>query len=213
MSEMDLARRNAEMRLFFTRKTEGYDDVHGKMMDAKRVLTDFLPDGVKTVLDLGAGTGLELIPLFARFPHASVTAIDLTESMLDVLRTRPFADRVTTVCGDFFTVDFGGTYDAVISAAALHHFSPVDKLRLYRSIRAALRPDGVFLNSDKVAASAAASREAFSAYFENPAKYPHMDTPLSVEEELDLLREAGFVETAAYPLSVDAYQLFSAKNP
>ena len=65
---MDLKTRAEEMRSFFDRKIDTYDEVHAAFAETKRMLTDCLPDGTETVLDLGAGTGLELIPLFERFP-------------------------------------------------------------------------------------------------------------------------------------------------
>ena len=51
--------------------------------------------------DTCGGTGLELIHLFELFPDAKVTVIDITENMLAKLKTRSFANQVTTICGDF----------------------------------------------------------------------------------------------------------------
>ena len=67
---MNLIKRTAEMKAFFDRKADGYDDVHLALMDDKVAITAALGDGIHTVLDLGAGTGLELIPLFEKFPDA-----------------------------------------------------------------------------------------------------------------------------------------------
>jgi len=79
---MELLKRNEEMRDFFNEKADGYDDVHLKMMDNKIAITALLPEKVERVLDLGAGTGLELIPLFERFPQAHVTVVDISAEML-----------------------------------------------------------------------------------------------------------------------------------
>ena len=103
---MNLTERAIDMRVFFDRKADGYDDVHRSFMETKTALTEALPDGTRRVLDLGGGTGLELFPLFERFPDAVVTVIDVSEKMLDALCRRPFADRVRPVPGDFFEVDF-----------------------------------------------------------------------------------------------------------
>ena len=42
---MDLKKRGEEMRDFFDRKTEGYDEVHAKFTETKRLLTEHLREG------------------------------------------------------------------------------------------------------------------------------------------------------------------------
>lgn len=100
---MDLKKRTENMKEFFNGKAveDAYDCVHIKMMGNKEPITKALPENTKKVLDLGGGTGLELIPLYERFPDASVTVVDAAEEMLAQLRQRPFADRVEIICGDF----------------------------------------------------------------------------------------------------------------
>lgn len=117
------------------------------------MLAESLDTNTKKVLDLGAGTGLELIHLFELFPNADVTVIDITENMLEELNKRSFANHVETICGDFFEVDFGNKYDAVISTSALHHFKEEEKIILYKKILDCLKRNGQFINCDKIALS------------------------------------------------------------
>lgn len=112
---MNLYDRNQKQRSFFNEKIDTYDEVHLTYMETKKMLAESLDTNTKKVLDLGAGTGLELIHLFELFPNADVTVIDITENMLEELNKRSFANHVKTICGDFFEVDFGNEYDAVIS--------------------------------------------------------------------------------------------------
>lgn len=210
---MNLPARNDDLRDFFAARSAGYDDVHAKFAQTKAVLTEALPDGTARVLDLGAGTGLELIPLFARFPDARVTAVDLCDEMLDILRSRPFAGRVDCICGSFFDVDFGCGYDAVISTSALHHFAPADKLRLYAKVCAALRPGGLFLNSDEIAMDDAEEAMLFRRLAENDGSYAHVDTPLTIEHECGVLREAGFAQVTVGDAHRENYRLFAARRP
>ena len=42
-------------------------------------------------------------------------------------------------------------YGAVVSVESLHHFTPEQKLGLYKKIHAALRPGGFFLEADYIA--------------------------------------------------------------
>lgn len=211
---MDLKKRAENMREFFNKKAseDAYDCVHLKMMDNKEPITRLLSDGTKRVLDLGGGTGLELIPLFERFPDARVTVVDVAEEMLEQMKKRPFAERVEVVCGDFFFVDFGSGYDAVISTSALHHFEEADKERLYRKAFDCLRPGGMIINSDKCAATQEEQDECFRELAEEPDKYAHMDTPLTVENECRLLKNAGFSDVSASPVPGSSYAILMGKK-
>lgn len=211
---MDLKKRADNMREFFNKKAseDAYDCVHLNMMGNKEPITRLLPDGTKRVLDLGGGTGLELIPLFERFPDAHVTVVDVAEEMLVQLKKRPFADRVEIVCGDFFFVDFGGEYDAVISTSALHHFEEEDKERLYKKVFDCLCPGGVIINSDKCAATQEEQDECFRELAEDPEKYVHMDTPLTVENECRLLKNAGFADVSAEPAPGSGYVVLTGRK-
>lgn len=60
-------------------------------METKKTLADNLDKDTSKILDLGAGTGLELIHLFEIYPNASVTVIDISENMLNELSKRAFA--------------------------------------------------------------------------------------------------------------------------
>ena len=215
---MNIKLRGLEMKAFFDRKTEGYDDVHIAFMESKTALTDALkevyaPGTPIKVLDLGAGTGLELIPLFEAYPDASVTAADISADMLAALMNRPFADRVSCVIGDFFETDLGQDCDAVISTSALHHFPPEDKVTLYRKVLAAMKPGAVFANADKCTDNDEEQEICLRDYAVNPAKYAHMDTPLTVECECDVLRKAGFDVKSVRPLPNAKYNLFVAVKP
>lgn len=215
---MQLKKRIYDLQAFFDERTDGYDDVHNRFMGSKISLTEALtaafPDRKNLrVLDLGAGTGLELIPLFKAFPEAQVTAVDVSEKMLAVLMKRPFSVNITCMVGDFFETDFGADYDAVISTSALHHFSPEDKVNLYRKLYAAMKPGGIFVNADKCADDTAEQELCFRELEEDPKKYNHMDTPLTVECECDVLRRAGFVTYPVRPLPNAKYHLFTARKP
>jgi len=212
---MDLKKRAENMRGFFNRKAleDAYDCVHLKMMNSKEPIAKALPEGTKRVLDLGAGTGLELIPLFERFPDARVTVVDVAEEMLAQLRARPFADRVEICCGDFFFVDFGADYDAVISTAALHHFTEEDKAKLFEKAFASLRPGGMLINSDKCVRTQEEQDYAFRELAEEPDKYNHMDTPLTPENERKVMEKAGFVNVRVDPIEGSNYYLMTGFRP
>ncbi|MBR4672238.1 MAG: class I SAM-dependent methyltransferase [Bacilli bacterium] len=209
---MNLKERNENMREFFNRKSDGYDEVHEKFMTTKNQLIDKLDINATKILDLGAGTGLELIHLYETRPNARTTAIDISESMLEKLKERSFADKVETICGDFFDVNFGSGYDAVISTSALHHFLKDTKLKLYKKIYESLGENGEFLNADKIALSNEAEEESLEDYNLHKDERPHIDTPLSIEHEVEILLQAGFKDVKVYETEKEDYRLIKAKK-
>lgn len=209
---MDLERNAKKNKEFFDGKTDGYDNVHSKYMETKKELTTNLPSDARNILDLGAGTGLELIELFRMYPDAKVTALDISQKMLDKIKERDFADRVNIVCGDFFKTDFGSGYDAVISTSALHHFPKSDKVTLYKKVFDCLKDGGVFINSDKIVHTSDEEIEQLRLYeeFIDSEKYPHIDTPLTVEHEKESLEASGFTDISVSDTDQDDYRLFKA---
>ncbi len=207
---MNLYEKNQEMRRFFNEKSEIYDKRHKELelMDNKEQITKFLNKDVKYILDLGVGTGLELIPLFERFPNAKVVAIDITENMLDILKERDFAEKIEMICEDFFKVDFGKErFDAVISSAALHHFTRKEKEILYKKIYDSLKENGQFINSDKFAKSEEEEKNQLLEYTQNTDPEKHIDTPLCIKNESKLLSTIGFKNIVFNEINSEKYKL------
>ena len=209
---MNLKERNETVRKFFNEKIDSYDDVHEPYMDTKAVLGDNLDKNAKNILDLGGGTGLELIHLFELYQDAHVTVIDITENMVEKLKTRDFADKVTTICGDFFEIDFGKNYDAVISTSALHHFKKEEKIILYKKIYDCLKEGGEFLNSDFIAEDESFEKEQLYELDNEFDKYKHIDIPMTIEHELEVLEKVGFKDIEVKPVPKHSYALTIAKK-
>ena len=209
---MNIKERNENMREFFNDRAHTYDDVHKKFMETKKDLIENVPKDKTKILDLGAGTGLELTYLFQMNPNAEVTAIDISEKMLEKLKEREFGKKINIISGDFFEVDFKGPYDAVISTSALHHFPKEDKIRLYKKIINCLKDNGEFINSDKVASSIEEEKQLLDDYYKFKDEKPHCDTPLSCETERDLLESIGFKEVTIKETKTENYRLIKAKK-
>ena len=64
-------------------------------------------------LELGVGTGRIALPLAAS--GAVVSGIDNSPLMLDRLRDKPGAERLTLVCDDFLDVPIAGPFDLIYS--------------------------------------------------------------------------------------------------
>lgn len=209
---MNLYERNQKQKTFFNEKIDSYDDVHSTYMETKKTLADNLDKNVQKVLDLGAGTGLELIHLFELYPNVKVTVIDITENMLAELKKRSFSNHVTAICGDFFEVEFGEDYDAVISTSALHHFKQEEKETLYKKVYNCLKENGQFINCDKIALTKEIQEQRLFELENNIENYKHIDTPLTVENEMAILEKVGFVDISSSIVDKEDYNLIKARK-
>lgn len=195
-----------KMDAFFTARIEGYDahmltTVEGcKAGYAK--MAELLPSGIKTLLDLGCGTGLELEPIFERFAELAVTGIDFTQAMLDELAKKFAGKQLTLICDNYLTHDFDkAQFDAAVSFQTMHHFTHKVKLALYKKIYEALKPSGVYIECDYMVEEQTLEEYYFA---ENKRirkelriaerELYHYDTPCTIDNQRKLLQQAGFAE-------------------
>ena len=109
---------------------------------------------VSRVLEIGCGTGSLMMPILQEFPTAEVWGVDFDSTLLVLAEKRlaGFGERAKLVRGDLrkqnWTQLVGRPFDAVVSATALHWFSPSQLSRLYKQFARILKPGGIFLNAD-----------------------------------------------------------------
>ncbi|MFC5750966.1 class I SAM-dependent methyltransferase [Actinomadura rugatobispora] len=125
------------------------------------------------VLDLACGTGSITDRLLKRLPAARSTGLDIDPALLTIARGHFAGDgRVELVTADL--TDPGWTtalphrsYDAVVTATALHWLDAGPLRELYGRVREVLRDGGVFLNADHMTDESTprinAAAEAFHA--------------------------------------------------
>jgi 2-polyprenyl-3-methyl-5-hydroxy-6-metoxy-1,4-benzoquinol methylase len=111
------------------------------------------------VLDLAAGHGLYGIAIAAQNPSAQIFALDsrrVLKVAIENARQAGMAGRYHPIHGDALKTGFGGPYNLVLAANFTHHLDQAANLRLFRKIRAALKPAGhivlidFILNADRV---------------------------------------------------------------
>ena len=153
----------ARMEAFFPRRRECI----AAMLE---VLAELLPPGPWRLLDLGAGTGSLTRALLNRFPETIVVALDLDPVLMTIgrgalgdgggrltwrqldLHAPDWADQVSTGPKE--------TFDAVISLATLHHFSARERAVIYGDLAGLVRPGGLVLNAEGLAAGSPSTRLA-----------------------------------------------------
>lgn len=106
------------------------------------------------VLDLACGTGSITARLLARFPEATSVGVDLDPALLAIAEgTFGGDDRVTFVTADLKDPEWVtrlpyDTYDAVLTATALHWLYTEPLAALYGQVAELVRDGGVFMNAD-----------------------------------------------------------------
>lgn len=184
-SEREHAERYLEARAGYPRRAEGYG-----------ALLEFLPGGVQRVLDLGCGDGEVAGRILAATREVEIVVADFSPEMLRRARER-FADdaRVTVVEHDLDRPLPGawGSFDAVVSAFAIHHVVDARKQVLFREIFGALCAGGVFLDLEHVSSPTPELHEEFLAAFGRTIREDDPSNQLApVDVQLAWLRDLGF---------------------
>lgn len=132
MSDPD---RNAEsLRGYYRWHAKFYDLTRWAFLFGRRGLIAELAEGTarvespRRILEVGCGTGNNLVALAEAFPKAEITGLDLSADMLDRARakTAPYADRVTLLHRPYDgpVADEGGKFDLVVISYALSMINP-----------------------------------------------------------------------------------------
>lgn len=199
-----------------------------KMVQIALEVLPFKRESQLRALDLGAGTGYFAERFLARFPSSQVIAIDSAQSMLDLAKTRlgALANQVDFRIGDFRRlrelVPDKPELDLVYSSYALHHLTREDKQEVIRRAVALLRPSGCFLNADIIVAESleverriqelrvngivarADGRDSrfrdarLTRRFLDELEAKAADQPLTLRQELEILRATGVREASVF---------------
>ena len=193
-----------------------FDDFYEN--STKMILSNFTTP--KSVLDLGAGTGLLTYYWYHECPTANYRMVDIADEMLDVARKRfAGAENVTDAVLDYNETFPKGNYDAVISALSIHHLDDVQKEKLFKRIYENLPKGGIFVNYDQFCADSPKMNQWYNSYWESQLyasgltdrdielwkERRKLDKECSVETEKKMLHKCGFSEVDA----IYSYHKFS----
>lgn len=114
----------------FSRNVKNYDkyaNVQKKMGDnlMENIKNDNL--NVKSILEIGSGTGYVTQRLINYFPDAQITAVDIAPGMIEHVKSIIQCDRVNFICGDIEEMDLNNKYDLIISNATFQWFNHLNK--------------------------------------------------------------------------------------
>jgi tRNA (cmo5U34)-methyltransferase len=118
-------------------------------------LLEYLPVDAKQVLELGSGTGNLSLRLTEALPLATLTLVDGSSEMIDLVRSRievsksRASRRTNYVVAKFEELDLPPrSFDLVVSSISLHHVQ--DKASLYARIRSVMSDGGRFCFADQI---------------------------------------------------------------
>jgi tRNA (cmo5U34)-methyltransferase len=199
-----------------------------KMVQVAIEVLSFPRTAALRAIDLGIGTGYFAERFLNHFPNGRVLGIDGAQAMVELAKERlkSLVSRIEFVIGDFRNIqqlvpDLG-TIDLVFSAYALHHLSRPDKENVLRQVVELLRPGSWFVNADLIVADSlelenrlqelrvsgivaraagldsrfvdSASTRRFLADLEKNER----DQPLTLAEDLEVLRSSGLRNVTAF---------------
>lgn len=101
--------------------------------------------GVRTVLDVGGGSGAYAIALCQRWPALQVQLLDraaVVAAAREAVAAAGLSERITVQAGDYRQVSFQAEYDLVLLMNVLHQEVASDARRLVARAAGALHPHG-----------------------------------------------------------------------
>jgi len=159
------------------------------------LLLERLPEGALRVLDLGCGDGHLLALVLANRPDSRGVAVDASRPMLERAHVRFAANACVEVIEHDLRASLPvewGTFDAIVSAFAIHHLDHARKCELYGEVFAALQPGGTFCNLEHVASPNMVLHKRFVQALGGVEDETNL--LLDLETQLRWLREIGFAE-------------------
>lgn len=127
----------------FQEKAKNWDS-NGRSLQLSSGIGDCIIKNVRlrsdmSILDFGAGTGLIASRLAAHVQK--ITAVDISESMLQKLQSKPeLQGKVDVICQDITLKPLNQQFDLIVSAMAMHHVEDTDNM--IKQFAAHLNPGG-----------------------------------------------------------------------
>lgn len=143
-----LLRQDAELVRYYQFHSRIYDATRWSFLFGRRGILGPIAEADRSprrVLEVGCGTGRNLVDLCRCFPEAEITGVDLSSEMLGIARRKilPFGSRVQLLHRAYDTPVVHGTgeFDIILFSYALSMFNPGLEPAL-AAAHANLAPDG-----------------------------------------------------------------------
>ena len=199
-----------------------------KMVEIALEVLPFTREDRLRALDLGIGTGFLASRFLQEYPHSTLIGLDGSEAMLELASARLSDSRcgVKLIPARFEdaeeAIPEGERFDVIFSCHALHHLDSTAKGGLLRFAANRLTEGGWFINADLVASEFPEVEELIQGvrvegiHARNGGRDPRFtdpfrirvflddlertegDQPLSLAEDVRLLRESGIANASVF---------------
>jgi tRNA (cmo5U34)-methyltransferase len=175
--------------------------------EGEAVLLEHIPINAKKVLDLGTGNGRLLKMIKANRPNIKGVGLDISPTMIRVAQKSFAADESIKVIehdlnNSLLPLSKLGTFDVIVTSLTIHHLTHKRKRSIYEEIFSLLNRGGIFCNLEHVDSPTSNLHEHFlDSIGDRIARFArdeYSDRLLSLETQLDWLRQIGFVEVDCY---------------
>jgi 2-polyprenyl-3-methyl-5-hydroxy-6-metoxy-1,4-benzoquinol methylase len=147
------------------------------------------------VLDIAAGHGMYGVTIAKLNPNAEIYALDwplVLEVAKENARNAGVAERLHTLPGSAFEVDFETGYDIVLITGFLHHFDPPTIEEFLRKVHAALAPNGRAVTVEFVPNEDRVTPPAVAGFSMVMLGATHAGDAYPFSEYQQMFRNAGF---------------------
>ena len=140
MTDTDTIKKN------FSRFAEHYDSYAGiQNLTAAKLIGQLTFREYNSILDIGCGTGNYTLMLQNKFPSAAITAMDISEQMIEVARQKLQKTKVDFLTADAETAQLENSFELITSNACFQWFDDLEQtLAKYKN---RLTDDGTILFS------------------------------------------------------------------
>ncbi|HKO39516.1 MAG TPA: methyltransferase domain-containing protein [Solirubrobacterales bacterium] len=181
---------------------ETYDAVSDPQFEwGMEVLERLELRGDEVAVDAGCGSGRVTAELAERLPGGRIVAVDGSEAMVEKAKER-LGDRADYLVSDLVELELPEPCDLVFSTATFHWIQDHD--RLFRQLRAALKPGGRLVAQCGGQGNVAAHGRAIATVAADPQFAQHLSEArglwnfASPEETEPRLLSAGFAEARCW---------------
>lgn len=160
-----------------------------KMLD----LIDFT--GVKKMLDIGSGAGTYSITFCRHHDDLRCTVIDLPE-VIDIannfIKDSCSEDKVKTIEGDFFDIEFGNGYDLILISNVFHYYGMEENSILLNKAFTALNNGGKVIVKDYIMDEAKTSPQRLTLFSVGMIVRTEQGECYTVREIESVMENSGF---------------------
>ena len=134
-----------KMQIWNPKDYNSKNDFRYGYVDKTFKLFDFNIKGNERILDVGCGNGSIINSIAQKYPSVSITAIDISDSMLEYARENNSPPNIEYRKFNATTIDYENEFDIVVSFACLQWIKGDDQVKALNNIAEALKKEGCFI--------------------------------------------------------------------